>query len=175
MFSFGEVAIRRVERKDLSWLRRLHNDQTTWSFLNDISLLSEGDQVRWFERIEQSVRDKYFILCLAGNKEKVGLVRCNEIDFVNRSIRVGLDIAPRFRGTGLGRAGYELILKYCFDYLGMHRVWLLVSEFNHIGIALYTSVGFYIEGRQRENIYRDGRYHDQLVMGILEREFRGWD
>ena len=37
--------------------------------------------------------------------------------------------------------------------------------------GFYRKCGFVEEGRQREHVYSDGAYHDQVVMGILRTEW----
>ena len=96
----------------------------------------------------------------------------DEIDKANRSIRVGADIVRELRGQGYGRKVYRLLKKYCFDYLNMHRVWLAVLDTNEAGRRLYESEGFEVEGRYREAIFRDGKYHDYILMSILEQQYR---
>jgi RimJ/RimL family protein N-acetyltransferase len=65
-----------------------------------------------------------------------------------------------------------MLLKYCFDYLGMHRVWLCVLDTNEVGIKLYVNSGFKLEGKYREAIWRDGGWHDYIVMSLLEGDYR---
>ena len=101
----------------------------------------------------------------------IGMIRTDEIDWINRSIRVGGDIRPELWGQGYGHKMFALIKKYCFDYLNMHRLWLLVLETNERAIAVYKSAGFVEEGRQRQAIYRDGRYLDYVMMSLLEDDY----
>jgi len=103
----------------------------------------------------------------------VGLVRMDEMDKMNASIRVGADVAVKLRGLGYGKKIYEAIKRYCFDYLNVHRVWLLVLETNEVALKLYRKQGFKVEGKQRQAIFRDGKYLDYLMMSILEEEYRG--
>jgi RimJ/RimL family protein N-acetyltransferase len=42
---------------------------------------------------------------------------------------------------------------------------------NERAIRSYINAGFKLEGRVRENMQRDGRRLDTLVMGILRSEF----
>ena len=48
---------------------------------------------------------------------------------------------------------------------------LRVIANNERGIRAYRACGFIEEGRQREHVYSDGAYHDQVVMGILRTEW----
>jgi RimJ/RimL family protein N-acetyltransferase len=64
------------------------------------------------------------------------------------------------------------MLEHAFVRLGLHRVGLSVFAFNERAIRAYRKVGFREEGRLREAIWRDGRYWDELQMGILADEWR---
>ena len=55
--------------------------------------------------------------------------------------------------------------------IGLHRVGLSVFSFNERAIRSYEKAGFRIEGRLREAISRDGRYWDEIQMGILRDDW----
>jgi RimJ/RimL family protein N-acetyltransferase len=85
----------------------------------------------------------------------------------------GIAIAdPGARGHGFGREASELRLRFAFDEGGLHRVELHVFDFNEPAKRLYRSLGFRAEGRRREVLYRDGRYHDDVRMAMLVDEYR---
>jgi RimJ/RimL family protein N-acetyltransferase len=76
----------------------------------------------------------------------------------------------KFWNKGIGtQAGIE-VLEYGFTELRLHRIWLTVSECNPGAIKSYEKIGFKVEGRMRESCYRNGEYHDKIVMGILNEE-----
>ncbi|MCI2424239.1 GNAT family N-acetyltransferase [Saccharopolyspora sp. K220] len=74
-------------------------------------------------------------------------------------------------GRGLGSEATQLVLEYAFTELGLHRVDLRVLAFNERAIACYTTCGFVIEGRERETALIDGRWHDDVMMSILDHEY----
>jgi RimJ/RimL family protein N-acetyltransferase len=49
---------------------------------------------------------------------------------------------------------------------------LTVSEQNKGGIKAYTKAGFKEEGRLRQANFRNGKYHDKIVMSILAEEWK---
>ncbi|HHQ0225408.1 TPA: GNAT family N-acetyltransferase, partial [Listeria innocua] len=53
----------------------------------------------------------------------------------------------------------------------LHRVYLQVFSFNERAIKLYEKMGFTHDGKFREAIYRDGRWHDTVIMSILKKEY----
>ena len=83
--------------------------------------------------------------------------------------------APQFVGRGLGTEAIRLVLRHAFGTLGMHRVDLKVLDFNDRAIAAYRACGFVEEGRERESCWVEGRWHDDVIMGLLDREFAALD
>ncbi len=84
---------------------------------------------------------------------------------------IGL-LSPGQQGRGIGRAATILVLRHAFTTLGLDRVDLRVLEFNTGAIACYRSCGFVEEGRERESCLLDGQWYDDILMGVLEHEFR---
>ncbi len=171
MFTFEGVSLRPVEETDLEVLRALRNEQSTWENLTDITLITAEQQKQWFQSIGTSFTRRYFVAC-SESHAFWGMVRMDEIDTINNSCRVGCDILPELRGRGYGSKVMDVILKYCFDYLNMHRVWLAVASFNLVASKMYAKKGFRLEGAYREALYRDGTYHDYHLLSILAQEFK---
>jgi RimJ/RimL family protein N-acetyltransferase len=75
-------------------------------------------------------------------------------------------------GQGYGSEATRLMVDHAFGSLGLHRVALSVFAFNERAVRAYLRVGFQIEGRSREAIWRDGRWWDEIHMSVLEPEWR---
>jgi UDP-4-amino-4,6-dideoxy-N-acetyl-beta-L-altrosamine N-acetyltransferase len=169
MYEFGGVAIRPIEEKDLEKMASLRGDPRIWIMLGDISMINKSAQQHWFSSLQSDPKRSYFILC-SKQQDFLGIVRMDEIDWISKSMRVGGDILPEFHHQGHGTKMFEIIKKYCFDYLNMNRLWLFVLDTNSAALRLYAKAGFKEEGRQRQAIFRDGRYHDYIMMSLLQSE-----
>jgi RimJ/RimL family protein N-acetyltransferase len=55
--------------------------------------------------------------------------------------------------------------------MNLHRVQLFAYAFNERGLAAYRKSGFVEEGRRRQAIFREGAYHDVVLMGALRDEW----
>jgi len=75
-------------------------------------------------------------------------------------------------GRGYGTEATQLMVDHAFGTLGLHRIALFVFEFNERAIRAYRRVGFVVEGRSRESVWRDGRWWDELAMSILDSDWR---
>ena len=78
---------------------------------------------------------------------------------------------PDAWGHGYGTEATRLMLDHAFGALDLHRVALSVFAFNERAIRAYRKVGFVLEGRSRESIWRDGRWWDELHMSLLAQEW----
>ncbi|TDQ45895.1 GNAT family N-acetyltransferase [Actinorugispora endophytica] len=103
----------------------------------------------------------------------VGDLSLMDFDPENESAayRIALS-AIEFTGQGLGQEATRLVLRYAFERVGLHRVWLQVHAFNMRAIAAYRACGFDVEGRLRDVLLWEGRRHDALLMSVLEGGFR---
>lgn len=103
----------------------------------------------------------------------LGSIRLDRVDLVDRraSLAIGL-LRREDQGRGLGTEAIRRVLAYGFDELGLHRVSLRVLASNMRAIRSYEKCGFRVEGRERETVFLDGGWRDDLIMGLLRHEFR---
>lgn len=170
MFKYKNLYFRPVEEKDLEKIRRLRNDPSTWMNLSDIDLIDAETQKNWLKSLSKQRKQKRYYTVQSTKNKFVGLIRMDEFDWVNRSVRVGCDVAKELRGKGVGTMIMEMIVQYCFNQLNMHRLWLLVLEPNKVAHHVYKKAGFVEEGRYRQAIFRNGQYHDYILMSLLKAE-----
>lgn len=102
----------------------------------------------------------------------IGLTTLSALDADNGSALFHITIGERDAwGRGLGTEATELMLDHAFERLGLHRIGLAVFAFNDRAMRSYEKAGFTIEGRSRDAILRDGRYWDEIQMGILAEDW----
>jgi [ribosomal protein S5]-alanine N-acetyltransferase len=75
-------------------------------------------------------------------------------------------------GKGLGTEITRFVLDYAFNTLHLHRVDLRVLEYNKRAIACYRKCGFIQEGVEREGALIEDKWETDVMMSILEQEYR---
>ncbi|QAY60465.1 N-acetyltransferase [Microbacterium protaetiae] len=88
-----------------------------------------------------------------------------------RSASFAIMVGPEHVGHGIGPKATLLALSYGFRELGLNRVELHAWAFNTRAIRAYEKAGFVVEGRRREAVFHDGRFHDELIMSVLARDY----
>jgi RimJ/RimL family protein N-acetyltransferase len=72
-----------------------------------------------------------------------------------------------FHNVGLGTAMLSKLIELARKE-GMHRIGLTVVADNKPAINLYKKFGFKTEGVKRDAYFgEDGKYHDEVMMGLI--------
>lgn len=101
----------------------------------------------------------------------VGEVVLNDLTEDSGHIRLAIFQESDF-SKGYGSFAMKSLMNKGFKELGLHRIDLEVYDFNTRAIKLYEKLGFVKEGVLRD-AYKNEKYHDIIIMAILEDEFKG--
>ena len=106
----------------------------------------------------------------------IGMVNYNSIDVASRSTEIDIVIGhPDYRDRGYGTDALRAFLRFLFDIVGLHRVWLATYDYNTRARRVYENLGFVEEGILRQSAWVDGRWADNVLYGLLKPEFRRAD
>jgi diamine N-acetyltransferase len=157
-------SLREVNDSDASWLVELHNDPYVLNNLTTNIPITLESHLKWFESIKINRSEKRLIYTING--ENVGFTKFYSIDKLNKNCVLGADIHQDFRGKGLAKYMWTLMLEYCFNELQLHRVSLTTAEYNDIAQQVYKKLGFIIEGILYESLLRNDVWYNQLLMSL---------
>src|SRR6266566_1339115 len=105
---------------------------------------------------------------LAVGGVHVGNCGLHEIDPVDRHATLGIVIGRKDQwGQGLGTETVTLLCRHAFATLNLHKVCLSCYATNERGLRLYARAGFTVEGRRREQVFIDGRWVDEILLGFV--------
>jgi RimJ/RimL family protein N-acetyltransferase len=114
----------------------------------------------------------YFIIRTLGDDQPIGFIGLSGIRWTHGDAWVSIGIGDRaYWGKGYGTDAMDVLLRYAFLELNLHRVSLSVHERNARAVRSYEKCGFVVEGRVRRFIRRDGQFEDLVNMGILRKEW----
>ncbi|WP_409254209.1 GNAT family N-acetyltransferase [Bacillus sp. SCS-153A] len=112
------------------------------------------------------------VIVLRKTDEVIGDLALNEIDHLNRNANIRIALHdPQYFGKGYGTEALKLILEHGFMTLNLYRIGLCVYSYNARARKSYEKLGFKQEGVIRSELFYDGEFHDNIVMGLLRDEF----
>ena len=168
------VVLRPHTRRNLPAFKRWYGDPEVARLTRYQEGPMRADEVeRFFESRVAGVGSLALAIHLAGSDRLIGTCAFSQLDGDNGSALFHITIGePDCWGHGYGSEATALMLEHAFGVIGLHRVALAVFEYNERAIRAYRRVGFSVEGRSREAIWRGGRFWDEIQMSMLEDEWR---
>ena len=172
----GELVIlRALEEEDAYELIKYVNDIEIFQYLTLYRPLSLQDEFEFIRRVREEMKQNRSFSFAIVDKEAnklIGTIGLHNVDWISRNAELGIVIWKKeYWGRGYGTDAMKLLLYYGFTFLNLHRIWLRVYSFNKRAIRAYEKIGFKMEGTLREHVFKNGRYLDIHIMGILKYEF----
>ena len=171
MLKGKKVILRATERDDLKKLHELERNV-------DLVMLADGfwqptPLARAEKRFEKHLDDEepaWFVIEVDGNL--VGGCGLHHSHRRDGATQFGIGIYhPDYVGKGYGRDAIETLLRWAFRIQNWRRVGLTTLACNERALRCYRAIGFVEEGRLREQAFFDGRYVDEIQMGMLRSEW----
>lgn len=174
MFESPHISLRPYEKKDIKDILLYINDPEVRKFLvpGTPFPMDELAEEKWIEKQSAETEVKSFAIILKETMKYMGGCGINQLDWKNRVATVGIFLGKPFWNQGYGTEALRVLIDFIFMEMNIHKVKLNVYSFNKRGIRCYEKLGFKIEGVLREEIFREGQYHDELIMGILFAEWK---
>lgn len=163
-----------LEPEHFAAMRRWRSDPEVTRYWITQDVPDEAAIRQWYTGNKASGALVWAIL---SQGEPVGYVTLFELDDVNSKAELALMIGERSAwGQGFAKEALTTILHHAFTPpdgggLGLHKVWLAVFAENSAARRAYQTIGFREDGVLRDDMFRDGAWHDQLLLSVLEDEF----
>jgi RimJ/RimL family protein N-acetyltransferase len=169
----SKIYLRPLEQADAPLLQPGMNDPEVIRNLTRYRPLSLRDEEAFIERVSKDEHVFVFGMAVRETDRLIGATGLHDLDIRNRHAQFGIHIGDKSEwGKGYGTEATGLVVGYAFQTLNLNRIWLRVYEENRRGIRCYENIGFQQEGVLRQDHFRDGRYGNTIIMGILRTE---WD
>lgn len=167
-----KVYLRPFEESDLELTHAWVNNPEIMDTLSLHGPISRKQQQVWFENLCRDPSKIVFAICLKDSHEHVGNVSLRNIDPLNRNAMFSIFLGTRqHRSQGIGKEATVLMLEHAFVFMNLHRIYLKTTSSNESAIAMYEKIGFIREGCMRQHEFKNGKYVDKLLFGILKTEF----
>ena len=138
-------------------------------------LTPDGSRRLWLIKVRKGNPTTTSASTTSGDQAiAVGTVGIMDLDWRNRRCEFGPIFIGEleYRGRGIASDAEILVLDYCFNHLGLHKVIAHVPESNAAVIRLHENAGFRRDILLRDHIFRRGRFEGLYLLSCLADEFR---
>ena len=172
-FLIGDsIYLRPLEREDAAIFVPWVNDQEITRNLLLYRPMNRDNEEDFVVRAYKDQGGMVFGIALKKDDRLIGNTGFHAVHLKDRHAGFGIMIGDKKEwDRGYGTEATALMVRYGFTTLNLNRIWLHVYEYNRRGRRAYEKVGFRVEGTLRQHSYREGRYWDVNVMGLLREEW----
>lgn len=173
LFRGERVRLRKMSTEDVSTYHQWRNDMEVMQFTNpSLDVYTHSDTENFIKNITASNNSKSYMIEEIEANKPIGITSLINIDYGNRNAECIIDIGDKdYWSKGFGREAFQLLLNFAFNEMNLHKVYLRVFSFNERAIRLYQRLGFYEEGELKEQFYRNGSWHNVVLMGLMKRNY----
>ena len=166
----GELIIlRALEREDLERCYRWMNDPAiVWTLKTRYPIAFQGE-AQWLERaVEPNANERHFAIERKADRQHIGNASIHDIDWVSRTASFGLFLGePASWNRGFGSDAIRTLVDFAFREMNLQKLRINVFDYNERAKHILLGHGFVQEGKLAKEFFRDGSYHDIVILSVF--------
>lgn len=168
------LLLKPITKQDWQLFLQLHQDQQVMRFVSD-DRSEQTIKARFDARIKEwEPRGNEWLtltVYLKETGEKLGLTGFHAGWQPYQQAELGFLFCPLHQGKGYAKESCLALLDYIFNQLRYHKAVATVTSGNLASVKLLQGLGFTLEGRIRDNFKLNGKWYDDIKLGLLEDEY----
>jgi RimJ/RimL family protein N-acetyltransferase len=169
MIAGEHVILRAFEREDAERCYRWMNDPNIVRTLKSRYPIAFQNEIEWLDRaIHANTSERHFAIERKDDRTHIGNASIHDIEWVSRVASFGMFIGePSAWNRGFGSDAIRTLMHFAFDEMNLRKLRIDVFDYNDRAKHVLETHGFVQEGRLRAEFYRDGTYHDIVILSVF--------
>lgn len=171
MYEGNLVRLRAMDSGDLMYLMSYSNDYEVMRGASGAILYPStvDDASRAMGNNTSYTSGEYqFALETKQDARLIGQCGFVKINWKNRTGELAILIGEKdYRGKGYGADAIRVLCRFGFEELNLRKIKANVFDFNTAALRCYEKCGFRREGVLKQEIYREGAYHDVVQLRLF--------
>jgi len=170
----AEVELRELRRSDAPSLFAMITSDGVARFISPPPTTVEGFEafIAWTHRQRAAGAYTCFAVTLKGYDTAIGLFQVRELEPGFVTAEWGFAIGSAYWGSGVFQEGAELLVRFAFETVGVHRLEARAAVRNGRGNGALRKIGAVQEGLLRKSFLKNGEYLDQALWTILQEDWK---
>ena len=172
MYEGRLVCLRAFDNSDLMHLMTYANDYEVMRGASGAILYPStvDDAARDMGKNTSFTSGEYqFAIEIKETSRFIGQCGFVKVNWKNRVAELAILIGEKdCRGKGYGADAIQTLCTFGFMEMNLHKIKAVVFDFNEPALRCYEKCGFVREGVLKQEIFREGAYHDVVSMALLQ-------
>jgi len=169
----SQVTLRQLRASDAPSLCALLTTEEVSRFISPPPTTVDGFErfIAWTLRQRQAGTYACFAVTVDSTDTAIGIFQLRELEPGFGTAEWGFAIGSAYWGSGVFQEGAELMVKFAFEVVGVHRLEARAAVKNGRGNGALRKIGAVQEGLLRKSFLKDGEYLDQALWTILHEDW----
>lgn len=150
---------------------KIRNQESVRKWMYSDHEISENEHLAWIDNLKDDKKNIVYAV-MADELEPIGVISINDIDAKHKKANWGLYIGEKYQGLGIGVFLEIMLIDYCFDKMGLEKIYCEVIEGNTSVLKLHKKLLFQEEGFLRSHIIKNGIRIGVHFLGLLKSEWQ---
>ena len=167
------VTLRELRISDATSLLAMLSTEEVARFISPPPTTVDGFErfIAWTLRQRQAGTYACFAVTVDSTDTAIGIFQLRELEPGFGTAEWGFAIGSAYWGSGVFQEGAELMVKFAFEVVGVHRLEARAAVKNGRGNGALRKIGAVQEGLLRKSFLKDGEYLDQALWTILHEDW----
>jgi diamine N-acetyltransferase len=163
------IKLRQLQHKDaplmLEWM---HDAEINCNFQLDFAHATIDTALNFIENSFSNTDQNFAVV--DENDEYLGTISLKHISHTNDKAEYAIVMRKKVHGTGMAVIATKELLRYAFEDLKLHKVYLSVIEENICAQKMYEKCGFKYEGLDIDSVKINGKYKNHKWYGVINKK-----
>jgi len=172
MLAGATVTLRELRASDAPSLFALLTTEEVSRFISPPPSTVDGFEkfIAWTLRQRSAGAYACFAVTIDATDTAIGIFQLRQLEPGFGTAEWGFAVGSAYWGSGVFEEGAELLLKFAFKTVGVHRLEARAAVRNGRGNGALRKMGAVQEGRLRKSFLKNGEYLDQMLWTILDED-----
>ena len=169
------VRLRELRASDAPSLFAMLTTEEVSRFISPPPTTVEGFErfIAWTLRMRDLGTYACFAVTMPNSDTAVGIFQLRQLEPGFGTAEWGFALGSAFWGSGAFTDAAELLVRFAFEMVGVHRLEARAAVKNGRGNGALRKIGAVQEGVLRRSFLKNGEYHDQVLWSMLDEDWFG--
>jgi len=174
MLAGATVTLRELRASDAPSLFALLTTEEVSRFISPPPSTVDGFEkfIAWTLRQRSVGSYACFAVTIDSTDTAIGIFQLRQLEPGFGTAEWGFAIGSAYWGSGVFQEGAELLVRFAFETVGVHRLEARAAVRNGRGNGALRKIGAVQEGLLRKSFLKNGEYLDQALWTILQEDWK---